>query len=125
MLINLSNHPSENWPDFQIKVAKEKYSTVSDMPFPQIDPEADEVKILDIARDYLTRCEAMLSKANDENHAIHIMGEHTFVYTLVCLLQRKGIHCVASTTTRQANIDENGNKTSRFEFCQFRKYPKI
>lgn len=125
MLINLSNHPSSTWPENQTKIAREKYMTVSDIPFPQIDPEADEVKIIVLAQDYLNRCKTMLSKADGETNAIHIMGEHTFVYAIVRILQQQNFICIASTTHRLASIDEKGNKTSRFEFCQFRKYPKI
>jgi len=40
-LINLSNHPSGNWPAEQIQVAQAQYGRVVDMPFPRINPSMD------------------------------------------------------------------------------------
>jgi hypothetical protein len=125
MLINLSNHPSHQWQPAQKDLALEKYGSVIDIPFPQLDPMATMSEILLLAKQHVEKCSKLLKETGKETHAIHIMGEHTFVYAFVRIMQQNNITCIASTTHRLASIDENGNKTSRFEFCQFRKYPKI
>jgi len=37
----------------------------------------------------------------------------------------KGIRCVASTTNRQVQVGSDGEKITKFEFHQFRDYPKL
>jgi hypothetical protein len=49
------------------------------------------------------------------------MGELTFCYMLLCMLHSSGIPAVASTTHRNV-VEENGLKTVRFEFKEFRPY---
>ncbi len=125
MLINLSNHPSHQWQPAQKDLALEKYGSIIDILFPQLDPMAEMNEILLSAKQHAARCTRLLSETNKAIHAIHIMGEHTFVYAFVRIMQQNNITCIASTTHRLASIDENGNKISRFEFCRFRMYPKI
>lgn len=125
MLLNLSNHPSHQWQPAQKDHALEAYGSVIDIPFPQLDPMAATSEVLLLAKQYAEKCKKMLKETVSGTNVIHIMGEHTFVYAFVRIMQQKNIICIASTTQRLAGTDEDGNKTSRFEFCQFRKYPKI
>ena len=54
--------------------------------------------------------------------AVHLMGELTFSFALVGLLQALGITCVASTARRQVIEKSPGRKEAIFEFVQFRAY---
>lgn len=125
MLLNLSNHPSAQWPAAQKEMALQHYGSVMDMAFPAIDPAAGHDDIAALAGEYALRCSEVLA-ANEETgfaNAVHIMGELTFCYCLVVMLQKEGIMCVASTTRRVAKENEKGEKTSLFSFVTFRLYP--
>ncbi|MCK5535890.1 MAG: CRISPR-associated protein [Bacteroidales bacterium] len=126
MLINLSNHPSDNWGLKQTNASFE-FNHVEDIPFPAIDPASSNEEIAEMAEDYFYLClkmfeEYVLNVKQDEyNFAVHIQGEFTFVYALVNLLKKEGIRCVASTTKRIVE-EKDGKKTVLFDFVQFREY---
>lgn len=115
MLLNLSNHPSANWPHGQWNTAIEQFGSVQDLPFPQINPNANADEIEQLAEEYETKVRLL------NPSAIHIMGEMTFTYKLVNRLKAIGISCIASTTERTTE-EENGTKTSVFKFVRFRSY---
>lgn len=119
MLINLSNHPFVKWSNEQKQAAMAQYGEVIDMPFPQVDPEADTLNIQRLAEEYLVQIQ--LKNAPTEA-AIHIMGELNLTYALVNLLKATGYTCVASTSTREVYEDEPGKKTVFFKFVRFREY---
>ncbi len=121
MLLNLSNHSLKNWNENQLNTAKKLFGSVSDLLFPQIPPEADENYITSLAKKYCDKCLNILSRSNDKNNAVHIMGEMTFTFALVDLLLKHNIICVASTTERNT-IEINGKKVSEFRFVRFRRY---
>lgn len=123
MLINLSNHPSDKWPKNQIEAAI-PYGNLLDLPFPEIDPTLDEHSILVLAHTYAERIKG-IAGVKPEMCVVHLMGELTFCFVLVRLLQREGITCIASTAKRQAIELQNGVKTSRFTFVRFREYPLL
>jgi len=116
MLLNLSNHPSTNWSDEQKNTAIEKYGSIQDLAFPQINPHWNETKIDQLVNEY----EEKIREINPT--AVHLMGEMTFTFRLVNRLKALGIECIASTTERIATEDGNGNKHSSFKFIQFRCY---
>jgi RNase P subunit RPR2 len=118
MLLNLSNHPSNNWPENQRSAALQ-YGEIIDMPFPNISPNATQEEIETLAQEYLEQIKNM---AQHQQVTVHLMGELTFCFNLVQLLKREGIPCVASTTERIAVEAEDGSKTSQFKFVQFRPY---
>lgn len=121
MLINLSNHPSLNWQHPQINAAENKYDSVTDIPFPDIDPELDTDAVSELATIYLSRCHELLLGSNDNDNAIHVSGEPCFVFQFVTLAKNSGITCICSTTKRV--VSSNAEiKTSIFEFVKFRKY---
>ncbi len=122
LLINLSNHPSSKWSDEQRTTALAQFTNILDIPFPQIDPIASTADICQLAEEYLQKCYEI---ADNQAFTIHLMGEMTFTYTLVALLQQNGITCLASTTHRKVLAEEGGKKTFLFEFIQFREYPLI
>ena len=53
---------------------------------------------------------------------VHIMGEMTLTYAIVSRLLKRGVCCMASTTTREVATDTDGNKISVFRFVRFRQY---
>ena len=122
MLINLSNHPSDQWPSQQL-IAAQGYGEIVNLPFPSVDPAGDEEYIQLLCEEYLQKIDAIGRDGACPVSAItvHIMGEMIFTFAMVSVLQKRGITCIASTTERVSS-DENGVKTSEFRFIQFRKY---
>lgn len=114
-LINLSNHPSQNWPDNQKVTAQSLFGKVEDLPFPPIDPKADAESLQATVRDFFDQIVVR------QPAAVHLMGEMTFTFALVNLLKDAGIPCVASTTERIVT-EEDGKKIVQFQFIQFREY---
>ena len=115
MLLNLSNHPSENWPKNQLEIAINFYGSVIDLAFPQINPHLDS----DGLDSLVDQFEQQVQQINPS--VVHIMGEMTFTFRLVHRLKALGITCIASTTERITEIEDN-TKTSIFKFVQFRNY---
>lgn len=127
MLINLSNHPSSNWGEKQKQAAIAQYNEIVDIPFPQIAPEATIEDVLKLAEHYAEKAKKLLGYTDVKNfdtktNAVHIMGEMTFTHNVVRFLGHNAIPCVASTTKRTVKEEANGQKTSVFEFVQFRPY---
>lgn len=119
MLINLSNHPLETWSEYQMYTAIRQYDKVVDMPFPAVDPKADEAEIVTLADKFTAQCLHLLPKTG--THAVHVMGEMTLAFSIVCKLSNAGIRCIASTTERNVSVAEN-KKITEFSFVRFREY---
>ena len=115
MLLNLSNHPSSQWPEVQLQTAIRLYGALVDLPFPVISPTFSSTDLDLLVHQF----EQTIMGMNPA--AVHIMGEMTFTFRLVNVLKAKSIRCLASTTERIATV-ENGVKTSQFKFIQFRNY---
>lgn len=120
MLLNFSNHPSAQWDDSQLLEA-EKYGSVVDMPFPEIDPDWDENELDQLAQDYLLKINQLVLSRNSKT-VIHLMGEYSFCFTMVYKLISQGIEVIVSTSKRQSVMNDDGTKTIRFNFVRFRKY---
>lgn len=128
MLINLTNHPVESWSESQRVAAEKQFGEIIDVPFPQIEPDAELNEVIELVADYLKKCVDMLGKipkvgnSFGKENAIHIMGEMTFVYHFVQKISELGIVCLAATSRRIVEEEKNGTKVSRFEFVRFRAY---
>ena len=119
MLINLSNHKYEQWQENQKALAKTKYGTVLDLPFPQIEPDWTTKQVKELANTYLSKIVEMTR--GERGKAVHIQGEFTFVFNLVSLLKQQEIICIASTSKR--NVKQVGTqKIIDFIFTNFREY---
>jgi hypothetical protein len=125
MLINLSNHPTQQWSEAQLKAATAQYGQLADLPFPAIDPLATTDQITLLAGNYEVKIRQMLSGETTGAFAVHIMGELTFCFALVARLQKSGITCLASTTNRETTHNPDGSKTTQFGFVRFREYERI
>jgi hypothetical protein len=121
MLINLSNHPKNNWSQKQLSSALRKYKSIVDLPFPHISPNATSNQVKSKAEKYLQKIFHLLKSSNDKSNAVHLMGEFTFVFHLATMLKRKKIPVVVSTTNRIVE-EKNGKKIVTFNFVRFREY---
>lgn len=121
MLINLSNHPFKDWEKKHQKAAMVLFDHVEDIPYPDVDPNADTSAIKLLAKEYLVRCLAQFTTPLNKNDAVHISGEPCFLFHFIRLAKNQGIPCVCSTTRRL--VTNKGNiKTSIFNFVRFRNY---
>ena len=121
MLINLSNHPSHSWTDQQVAQARDVYGSVTDLPFPLVDPTLDEDQVQVLVDEFVAQCMALLP-GNSDDSAIHIMGEMTFTVAFVTRMLEQGVPCIASTTERIVKELQDGVRETRFHFVRFRKY---
>lgn len=126
LFINISNHPSDKWSPKQIEAALDiiKNGPIIDAPFPQINPELSSEDVIEMADTFANTLFDLIEEYEpDADYVVfHIMGEMNFTYNLVKNFKEEGYHCYASTTKRNVVEDENGVKTSVFEFVQFREY---
>ena len=118
LLINLSNHPYREWQDDQ-RQAAEVYGPCKDMPFPQIDPDADEKQIDELVKQY---AQQIAPYTKTHKVTVHLMGEMCFTYRLVKKLTCLGIITICSTTARTVHDEGNGKRTVQFRFQRFREY---
>lgn len=116
--LNISNHPSRNWDDEQLSEAM-KYGEIVDIPFPDIDPNFDKFKIKEMAERMFNN---ILNSYSEKEITVHVMGELTFCYSLVSMLERVGIRCLASCSYRNTIVCQEGKKLSVFRFVRFREY---
>jgi len=123
MLLNLSNHPLNTWSIKQVETAKKQYVKIIDIPFPKINPNADENEINYLTEQYFSKIIDELQKSSDTENAVHIMGELNFTFGIVSKLLNSGITCIASTSNRNTLNTENG-KIVNFNFVRFREYKK-
>jgi hypothetical protein len=121
MLINFTNHPSEKWSAEQIRAAG-VYGEIKDLPFPSVDPAADEAEVEAAAEEYAGRI-AEMSPA-----AVLCQGEFTLCYGVVRRLSEKGIRVMAACSARDVTEKEteagNTEKFAVFNFVRFREYSR-
>lgn len=119
ILLNLTNHPSTLWEDIQLEAARH-YGEIMDIPFPMVNPIADEEEVSALADEYLHK---IIELSKDKDVTVHLMGEQTFTFALLKRLHDHGIPCVASTTKRIVKEEIPGRKDEViFQFERFRRY---
>ncbi|MBP7368675.1 MAG: hypothetical protein KA976_02990 [Paludibacteraceae bacterium] len=123
MLINLSNHPYDQWDTLQ-KQAAQVFGECVDLPFPAVDPAGDERYIHELALAYREKVHQMAAQKVSESVTVHLMGEMTFTYALLQMLQEDGVPSIASTSERISTELGNGQKETCFTFVRFRYYYK-
>lgn len=119
MLYNISNHPSTAWDESQLAAARQLSGGVIDLTFPVVLPQLTSDDVNELAQGYAESVSMLIDPKVD---VVHVMGEMTFCYALVHELQKLGIRCFASTTTRQVSYNDQGEKVSLFHFVTFREY---
>lgn len=118
MFLNFTNHPSSLWSAEQ-QTAAQRYGSIQDLAFPQINPEADLSEIQTLADRYAQK---ILSMNPD---CVLCQGEFTLCYQVITLLKQAGIPVVAACSerdTREIISDGVPKKISVFRFVQFREY---
>ena len=114
MFVNFTNHPSNQWDDNQIRAAH-IYGESVDVPFPEVDPTADE--------DYITSLADTCMKEILKHHptAVLCQGEFCLAYQVISRCKALGIPVLAACSKRC--VEENGNrKIVTFSFARFRRY---
>ena len=114
MFVNFTNHPSNQWDDNQIRAAH-IYGESVDVPFPEVDPTADE--------DYITSLADTCMKEILKHHptAVLCQGEFCLAYQVISRCKALGIPVLAACSKRC--VEEDGNrKTVTFSFARFRRY---
>lgn len=118
IFINLSNHPADKWSEAQREAARQ-YGELQEIPFPNVEPEADAKALKKIVEETLSQVK---EAAEGKTATVHVMGEMTLTYELVSKLKEVGIRCVASTTKRDVTENADGTRTCKFNFVKFREY---
>ena len=104
MLVNLSNHPSSEWPTSQREAALRLESSIVDVPFPDVDPRIDGVEFEELAQETVRRVMAA------EARSAMVQGEPTMVFMVVRMLREARVRCYAATTERDSfeELAQNG-----------------
>lgn len=121
MLINVSNHPHEQWGEVQKQNAIKLWGAIKDIAFPSINPELSREELLPMVEDFFNQCQIEALKYGPDT-VFHVAGEHVFCFHLVGHLLQSGYSVVASTTERIISYQADGAKISRFQFVRFRYY---
>ena len=114
---NISNHPSTRWSQPQRDAALALADHIVDIPFPEVPPEADGPAVRRLA-------ENLDRQVPESTAAAMIQGEFTLVHALVDHLQRRGVTCLAATSTRSVTEQADGSRVVRFDFVRYREYPR-
>lgn len=118
VFLNHTNHLSRNWSEFQ-RAEAEKYGTVFDLPFPDINPEWDEEAVLRLAEENCKRIVEL------QPSAVLCQGEFTYCYHLISLLKKNGVIVLAACSKRETKEwEEEGQQVKKavFTFIRFRRY---
>lgn len=118
ILLNISNHFYSDWSEKQ-KNAAIQFGECIDLQFPAIDPEADKYAISTLADQFIDQISILY---NPDKTVVHLMGEMTFLYSLLVRLKRMGYKVIASTTNRIVQQIGKDQKEVRFDFIRFREY---
>ena len=123
MFLNISNHPSDKW-GFEQSSAAEALGEggIIDIPFPAVDPHIFPIQVRELADELINQvCEYPVDET-----VVMVQGEMTLTFTVVSRLLSLGYQVVAATTERKVEErvlpDGSVEKTSRFQFVQFRNY---
>jgi len=119
MFINFTNHDSAKWSAEQLTAASQ-YGKIINMPFPDVDAEADEYYIEALAQNCVDKI------AGYHPNAVLCQGEMTLAFAVVKGLMVRGITVLAACSRRNVieRISRDGRavKYAEFQFTCFRKY---
>jgi hypothetical protein len=118
-LINLSNHPSDDWSVEQ----KALWAEIIDIGFPDIDPTATADDIFELATQYASRVKVEIAEDMDTPFYLHLAGEYTFCYLLSAQLINViplAVACTARMKTEEITPTGVVKSTTQFKFVQWR-----
>lgn len=114
MFVNFTNHPSNQWDDNQIQAAH-IYGEIVDVPFPEVDPMADEAYVAALTDACMEKIQKLCP------NAVLCQGEFCLAYQVISRCKAMGIPVLAACSKRC--VEEDGNrKTVTFSFVRFRRY---
>jgi hypothetical protein len=126
LFINLSNHPTSKWSTEQLNAVYGLFGEnprILDMGFPIINPNYHTETVGALAEEFV---EKITELSNPQNIIVHVMGEMSFVFTIVSRLKNLGVRCCVSTTNRVVEEvvkpDGSTEKVAIFKFVRFRDY---
>lgn len=114
IFVNFTNHPSKHWEEAEL-LAAQKYGTIVDIPFPDVDPDGKENYIAQLAGEYMEKIICL------HPSAVLCQGEFCLVYRIVSYLKQKKI-TVLSACSERIVIEKKQRKQVIFRFRQFREY---
>ena len=121
MFYNLSNHPHSTWCENQIECAK-KWGEIEDVSFPPVNGSSSEKEVLDFAKEYVEK----LHLTKDD--AIMVVGEYTFIFSVIDKLLDLGINVVSSKSKVNVenfkNPDGSLGRNINFTFLDFIPYQR-
>ncbi len=123
ILINLSNHPSNNWSDAQ----KAGWDDIIDLVFPQIPANISEIEVGDkYVIPFIQKLENWAKGLKKKGSELNIMlqGEFTFCYLLRDCLSGKWNFYIPTTERKvieKHKEDGSVEKTAVFQFVRWRK----
>lgn len=112
--VNFTNHPSNQWEPAQRRCAME-YGEIVDLPFPEVEAEADEAVINEMADSYVRKI------LNLQPGAVLCQGEFSLAFQVTVMLKAQGITVLAACSRRAVKVCGN-KKEVLFQFVRFRKY---
>lgn len=121
MFVNLSNHPSEKWSDQQKGMFSGGHAIV-DIPFPPVPASASMVEVHAMARDIVAAhfIDPARGWTDGRKNRVMVQGEFSLTIELTRMLQALGWECVVACSERNTVDNDDGTKTTRFEFVRFR-----
>ena len=117
IFINFTNHPSHLWEDAQTRASLEYGNSILDLPFPQVDPMADETELQTLAEEKATEILSL------HPAAVLCQGEFGLCFSVIRRLQMAGVQVLYACSERKVR-EEGSNKTVQFDFVKYRKYEK-
>ena len=122
MFLNITNHPSDKWSDEQTEAALVLGQEVMDIPFPNVPPIATTEAVMAVAQTLVATL-AHIGPNADGRFAL-VQGEASLTFELSRMLLALGWRVVVACSDRKVveRVREDGTteKTSVFEFKQFR-----
>ncbi|MGB1216839.1 MAG: CRISPR-associated protein [Saprospiraceae bacterium] len=118
MLINLSNHPTDQWDAEQLFAAQAQFGEVDFIQHPNIPPNWNREQVETLANEYVNK---ILVANPKKDLRIHVVGEPVFCFCFITRMRQEGIPCLTSTTERMVEVRDN-KKIITFRFESFRYY---
>ena len=112
--VNFTNHPSDKWETEQRRCALE-YGELVNLPFPEVEAEADENAVNEMAESYVRKILDL------DPCAVLCQGEFSLAFQVTSMLKAHGITVLAACSRREVKVYGN-KKEVLFQFVRFRKY---
>jgi hypothetical protein len=116
MFVNISNHPSSKWSTAQRSAAEQLGGAIIDIPFPNIPATATRQEIAKLAKAMFAD---LVERYPTPGYAM-VAGGGTLCSLLILALSILGWEVVFACSERNTVENDDGSKTVRFDFVQFR-----